>query len=81
MNWQPDVTSHENGQHKRKNAARNFSLISKIALAQLKNSPRKGSLTMKRKMAGWDIGFLEELLDADWNMTEKDKRTEKRTTK
>lgn len=81
LHWQLDVTFHEDGQRKRKNAARNFSLISKIALAQLRNNPRKGSLAMKRKMAGWDIGFLEELLDAEWNMVEKDKKVGNQITK
>ena len=71
LHWQLDVTFHEDGQRKRGNAARNFSLISKIAMTHLRNNPRKGSLAMKRKMAGWDIGFLKELLDAEWNMAEK----------
>ena len=76
LHWQLEVTFHEDGQRKRGNAARNFSLISKIAMTQLRNNPRKGSLAMKRKMAGWDIGFLKELLDAEWNMEEKDKRND-----
>lgn len=67
LHWQLDVTFNEDCQRKKRNAARNFSLISKIALAQLKNNPYKASLRLKRKKAGWDIGFLEELLDAEWN--------------
>ena len=51
---------------KRKNAAQNFSLISKIALAQIKNSQRKGSFKMKRKLAGWDENYMIELLDSSW---------------
>ena len=49
-------------------------------MAQLRNNPRKGSLAMKRKMVGWDIGFLKELLDAEWNMAEKDKRIDNQST-
>lgn len=75
LHWQLDVTFNEDYQRKKRNAARNFSLISKIALAQLRNNPYKASLRLKRKKAGWDIGFLEELLDAEWNQTEKNKQT------
>lgn len=67
LHWQLDVTFNEDSQRKKRNAAQNFSLISKIALAQLKNNPYKASLRLKRKKAGWDIGFLKELLDAQWN--------------
>ena len=49
------------------------SFISKIALAQLKNNPYKASLKLKRKKAGWDIGFLKELLDAEWKGPNTDK--------
>lgn len=73
LHWQLDVTFNEDYQRKKRNAARNFSLISKIALAQLRNNPYKASLRLKRKKAGWDIGFLEELLDAEWNQTENNK--------
>lgn len=73
LHWQLDVTFNEDSQRKKKNAARNFSLISKIALAQLKNNPYKASLKLKRKKAGWDIGFLEELLDAEWKGPDTDK--------
>ena len=66
LHWQLDVTFNEDSQRKKKNAAQNFSLISKIAMVQLKNSKRKGSLTMKRKLAGWDMEYLKELLDAEW---------------
>ncbi|WP_298550555.1 ISAs1 family transposase [uncultured Parabacteroides sp.] len=66
LHWQLDVTFNEDGQKKTKNAAQNFSLISKVAMTQLKNSKRKGSMAMKRKLAGWDIEYLKELLDAEW---------------
>lgn len=72
LHWQLDVTFNEDSQRKKKNAAQNFSLISKIAMAQLKNSNRKGSLIMKRKLAGWDNEYLKELLDADWVVKQKE---------
>jgi len=75
LHWQLDVTFNEDSQRKKRNAARNFSLICKIALVQLKNNPYKASLRLKRKKAGWDIGFLEQLLDAEWNMEDKPKET------
>lgn len=69
LHWQLDVTFNKDSQRKKRNAARNFSLLCKIALTQLKNNPRTGSLAMKRKMAGWNVDFLKELLDAEWQVT------------
>ena len=66
LHWQLDVTFNEDNTRKIKNAAQNFSLISKIALIQIKNSNRKGSFKMKRKLAGWDEKFMSELLDSEW---------------
>lgn len=68
LHWQLDVTFNEDNTKKRKNAAQNFSLLCKIALTQIKNSQRKGSFKMKRKMAGWDETFMKELLDSPWNL-------------
>jgi len=67
LHWQLDVTFREDDTRKTKNAALNFSLINKIALAAIKNSPRKGSFKGKRKAAGWDEKFMTELLDSEWN--------------
>ena len=69
LHWQLDVTFNEDSRRKKRNAARNFSLLCKIALTRLKNNPRTGSPAMKRKMAGWDVDFLKELLDAEWQVT------------
>ena len=66
LHWQLDVTFNEDNTRKIKNAAQNFSIISKIALAQIKNSTRKGSFKMKRKLAGWDENFMIQLLDSKW---------------
>ena len=62
LHWQLDVSFGEDAGRKTGNAAQNFSLINKIALMVLKKSPRKGSIKEKRKTAGWDQGFLCELL-------------------
>jgi predicted transposase YbfD/YdcC len=66
LHWQLDVTFNEDDTRKKKNAAQNFSLISKIALMQIKKSQKKGSLKMKKKLAGWDEDFMKELLDDNW---------------
>lgn len=66
LHWQLDVSFNEDSQKKKRNAAQNFSLISKIAMAQLNNNKRKVSMKTKRKMAGWNMDFLKEILDAPW---------------
>ena len=71
LHWQLDVSfNEEDAQKKKKNAARNFSVLNKIAMTQLKNNKRKASLKGKRKMAGWSDEFLAELLDAPWHNEE-----------
>lgn len=70
LHWQLDVSFNEDAQKKKKNAARNFSVLHKIAMTQLKNNKRKASLKGKRKMAGWSDEFLAELLDAPWHNEE-----------
>ncbi len=63
LHWQLDVTFNEDATRKKKNAAVNFSLLNKIALAAVKKDQSKGSLKVKRKKAGWDDNFLEHLLN------------------
>ncbi|RHG60157.1 ISAs1 family transposase, partial [Phocaeicola vulgatus] len=46
-----------------KNAARNFSVATKMALTMLKNEKTtKGSMNLKRLKAGWDENYLSQLL-------------------
>ncbi|RGY90693.1 ISAs1 family transposase, partial [Parabacteroides sp. AM58-2XD] len=45
-----------------KNAAQNFSVVTKMALSMLKNNKTKGSINLKRLKARWDENFLETLL-------------------
>ena len=51
------------GSIKVKNAARNFSVATKMALTMLKNEKTtKGSMNLKRLKAGWDENYLSQLL-------------------
>jgi predicted transposase YbfD/YdcC len=64
LHWQLDITFREDESKKVKNAARNFSAISKMALSILKNDKTtKGSLNLKRLKAGWDEEYLSKLLE------------------
>lgn len=64
LHWQLDITFREDESRKVKNAARNFSAISKMALSILKNDKTtKGSLNLKRLKAGWDEEYLSKLLE------------------
>ena len=64
LHWQLDITFREDESKKVKNAARNLSAISKIALSILKNDKMvKGSLNLKRLKAGWDEVYLSKLLE------------------
>jgi predicted transposase YbfD/YdcC len=62
LHWQLDVSFDEDNTRKKGNAARNFSLITKIVLAEIKKSTKKGSIKGKRKSAGWNEEYLLELL-------------------
>ena len=64
LHWQLDVSFSEDASRKRSgNAAQNFSLIRKIALAYIKNDKtRKGSIARKRRYAAMSSNFLEAIL-------------------
>ncbi|WP_252194869.1 ISAs1 family transposase [Phocaeicola vulgatus] len=63
LHWQLDVTFREDYSKKVKNAARNFSVATKMALTMLKNEKTtKGSMNLKRLKAGWDENYLSQLL-------------------
>ncbi len=65
LHWQLDVTFHEDQSKKVKNAARNFSALTKMALATLKNDKTtKGSMNLKRLKAGWDDNYLSKLMQS-----------------
>lgn len=66
LHWQLDVTFQEDDDRKKNNAALNFSCMSKVALALLKNDKTKNnSIRTKRKGAGWDNQYLHLLLSQD----------------
>lgn len=63
LHWQLDVTFQEDQSKKVKNAARNFSAVTKMALSVLKkDKTTKGSMNLKRLKAGWDDNYLSTLL-------------------
>ena len=63
LHWQLDFTFREDDIRKVRNAARNFSTITKMALSILKNDKTtKGSLNLKRLKAGWSEDYLDRLL-------------------
>lgn len=63
MHWVLDVAFHEDGAHIRKpHEVENMSMIRKLATSILKRDTSKGSLKGKRKKAGWNTSFLEQLL-------------------
>lgn len=65
LHWQLDVTFKEDESRKVKNAARNFSVITKIALSLLKKDKTvKGSMNLKRKKAALSDEYLKSLLNS-----------------
>lgn len=65
LHWQLDVTFKEDESRKVKNAARNFSTITKIALSLLKRDKTvKGSMNLKRKKAALSDEYLKSLLNS-----------------
>ena len=65
LHWQLDVSFREDDSRKRNNAAINFSLICKMALALLKHDNKNASIAAKRKIAGWDEEYLDGLLQVE----------------
>jgi len=58
-----DVVFHEDAcRVKAREAARNLSLLRKLAFNIVQKHPRKSSKKVKMKSAGWNVEFLEELL-------------------
>lgn len=64
LHWTLDVAFSEDASRKRAgNAAENFATINRLALNLLKtDTTTKASIKRKRKMAGWDEQYLEQLL-------------------
>ena len=64
QHWILDVAFNEDSSRKSAaNAAENFGVITRLALNIIKtDTTTKASVKRKRKMAGWDETFLEQLL-------------------
>lgn len=63
LHWQLDVVFHEDLCRSRKdNAPRNLAVIRHMALNILQAHPKKTSISLKRRRAGWNNAFLFELL-------------------
>jgi predicted transposase YbfD/YdcC len=63
LHWQLDVSFHEDASRiENRHGAANFALFRKLALALLKQHPRKDSIARKRKTAALDPDFLAETL-------------------
>ena len=63
LHWQLDVSFHEDASRvENRHGAANFALLRKMALALLKQHPKKDSIARKRKTAALDIDFLAETL-------------------
>jgi predicted transposase YbfD/YdcC len=65
LHWALDIDFQEDADRKRnKNAARNFSLVNKVAINILKNDQTKNiSIRRKKNIAAWDLKYLLMLLD------------------
>lgn len=63
LHWVLDVTFGEDGDRTLdRNAAANLSLVRKIAVSLLKNSPGKGSMPCKRLKAACDTDYLDQVV-------------------
>jgi predicted transposase YbfD/YdcC len=58
-----DVEFNEDNSQKKMTSAVNYSLITKMVMAILKNNQRKLPLSRKRLAAGWDDFYMKELLE------------------
>jgi predicted transposase YbfD/YdcC len=63
LHWVLDVVFREDARRVYdRAAAQNIALLNRLALSVLRGDPAKASLKVKRKRAGWDIGYLAQLL-------------------
>ena len=63
LHWQMDVSfAEDRNRTAERTAAENFSLVRRAAQTLAKRHPLKAGIRSKRRQAGWDLGFLEEIL-------------------
>ena len=61
--WSLDVTYGEDGLRTRQRTiAENLAWLRRFTLSLLKQDPGKDSLAMKRRVCGWNVGFLMQVL-------------------
>ncbi len=63
LHWSLDMTFREDENRTRgRQAADNLAWLRRLAVSLLKQHPGKQSMAMKRRLAGWNPAFLEEIL-------------------
>lgn len=63
LHWQMDVSFGEDANRTtERRAAENLALVRRAAQTMVKRHPQKGGIKCKRRQAGWDLKFLEEIL-------------------
>lgn len=63
LHWQLDVSFAEDANRTaERTAAQNLGLVRRTATTLIKRHPQKGGIKCKRRQAGWDTDFLEEIL-------------------
>jgi predicted transposase YbfD/YdcC len=63
LHWVLDVVFREDARRLYdRTAAQNLAFLNRLALSLLRGDPKKASLKVKRKRAGWDIHYLAQLL-------------------
>ena len=63
LHWRLDVDFQEDASRKRKNAATNFSVVSKMAIAILGTDQKKEPMRRKRQRAALNDDYLRQLID------------------
>jgi predicted transposase YbfD/YdcC len=63
LHWQMDVSFAEDANRTaQRRAAENLALVRRAAQTLVKRHPQKEAIKCKRRQAGWDLAFLEEIL-------------------
>ena len=63
LHWVLDVVFREDARRVyKRTTAENVALMNRLALSLLRGDPRKSSLKVKRKRAGWSMAYLMQLL-------------------
>jgi len=67
LHWSLDMTYREDESRVRnRNFAENLSWLRRLTLSLIKQHPGKQSYAMKRRMAGWSVGFLMQILTGQY---------------